>query len=437
MLENLSNKIKDALGKITKMGSVDKQAVDDLVEDIKRALLSGDVNVHLVDDFGKNIEKKAFEKLPAGMTRKEHVLKTVYEELTNILGSEKPVISLKPKKILLCGLFGSGKTSTAARIARYYKKQGLSCAVVCCDTVRPAAYEQLEQLAKKIGVQFYGQKDEPSAEVVLKNQLKKIKTDIIIVDSSGRDALDKDLIDEIMRLNDILKPDEKILVIPADIGQAAKIQAEAFHKALNVTDVIVTKMDATGKGGGALTACYETNAKIMFITKGETPDDMEIYDPKKFVARLVGIPDIETIVEKAKAAGLESSAKKIMKADFDLNDFYEQIAGVGQVGSFSGIADMLGVGNKVPKDMLEKQQEKTKKWKFILDSMTPKEKNNPDLIDASRTRRIAKGSGTSEPEVKEFLNNYYKTKKMSKQLGLSKMRQGDMAKLLRKGGLKF
>jgi len=419
------------------MGSVDKQAVDDLVSEIKRALLSGDVNVHLAEEFGKNIEKKSFDKLPAGVTRKEHVLKTVYEELTNILGSEKPVISLKPKKILLCGLFGSGKTSTAARIARYYKKQGLSCAVVCCDTVRPAAYEQLEQLAKKIGVQFYGQKDEKDAPTVLKNQLKKIKSDIVIVDSSGRDALDKDLIDEIIKLNDILKSDEKILVIPADIGQAAKVQADAFHKALAVTDVIVTKMDATGKGGGALTACYETGAKIMFITKGETPDDMEIYDPKKFVARLVGIPDIETIVEKAKAAGLESSAKKIMKADFDLNDFYEQIAGVGQVGSFSGIADMLGVGNKIPKDLLEKQQEKTKKWKFILDSMTVKEKNNPDLIDVSRTKRIAKGSGTSEAEVKEFLNNYYKTKKMSKQLGLSKMRQGDMSKLLRKGGLKF
>lgn len=437
MLENLSNKIKDALGKITKMGSVDKSAVDDLVEEIKRALLSGDVNVHLAEEFGKNIEKKAFEKLAAGVTRKEHVLKTVYEELTNILGSEKPVISLKPKKILLCGLFGSGKTSAAARIARYYKKQGLSCAVVCCDTVRPAAYEQLEQLAKKIGVQFYGEKNEKSAPTVLKNQLRKIKTDVIIVDSSGRDALDKELIEEIIKLNDIVKADEKILVIPADIGQAAKSQAEAFHKALNITDVIVTKMDATGKGGGALTACYATGAKIMFITKGETPDDMEIYDPKKFVARLVGIPDIETIVEKAKAAGLESSAKKIMKADFDLNDFYEQIAGVGQVGSFSGIADMLGVGNRVPKDMLEKQQEKTKKWKFVLDSMTPKEKNNPDLIDASRVKRIAKGSGTTEQEVKEFLNNYYKTKKMSKQLGLSKMRQGDMAKLLRKGGMKF
>ena len=162
-----------------------------------------------------------------------------------------------------------------------------------------------------------------------------------------------------------------------------------------------------------------------------------IYDPKKFVIRLVGMPDIETIVEKAKAAGLESSAKKIMKADFDLNDFYEQMAGVGQIGSFSGIADMLGVGNRVPKDMLDKQQEKTKKWKFILGSMTPKERSDPDIIEQSRIKRIASGSGTNEAEVRELINNYYKTKKMVKQLGLSKMNPGNMAKILRSGGFKF
>ena len=267
--------------------------------------------------------------------------------------------------------------------------------------------------------------------------MKKIKADIIIVDSSGRDALDKELINEIIAINSVLKPDERILVIPADIGQAAKEQADAFHKALGISDVIVTKMDATAKGGGALTACYATGAKIKFVTLGETLDDMEIYDPKRFVIRLVGMPDIETIVEKAKAAGLEEKAEKIIKADFDLNDFYEQMAGIGQVGSFSGIAGMLGLGNKIPKEMLDQQQEKSKKWKFMLDSMTPEEKQNPDIIEQSRIRRIAKGSGASETEVRELLSNYHKTKKMSKQLGLSKMRQGDIAKLLRRGGIKF
>ncbi|MFH0837440.1 MAG: signal recognition particle receptor subunit alpha [Candidatus Aenigmatarchaeota archaeon] len=437
MFESLSEKIKGALGKIARAGHVDKAVVDTLIEEIKRALLSGDVNVALVEEFGKNIEKKAFEKMAPGMTRKEHILKIVYDELTHIMGDEKPVISLKPKKILLCGLFGSGKTTTASRLAKYYKKQGLRCAVVCCDTVRPAAYEQLEQLAKKVDVQFYGEKGERDAAGLLKRVMKKIKSDVIIVDSSGRDALDKELINEITAINDVLNPDERILVIPADIGQAAKEQADAFHKALGISDVIVTKMDATAKGGGALTACYATGAKIKFVTLGETPDDMEIYDPKKFVIRLLGMPDIETIVEKAKAAGLEERAHKIMKADFDLNDFYEQMAGIGQVGSFSGIAGMLGLGNKIPKELLDQQQEKSKKWKFMLDSMTPQERANPDMIKEIRISRIAKGSGTSELEVRELLSNYQKTKKMSKQLGLSKMRQGDMAKLLRRGGIKF
>ena len=437
MFESLSEKIKGALNKIARAGHVDKPVVDQLAEEIKRALLSGDVNVALVEEFGRNIEKKAFEKMPPGMTRKDHILKLVHDELTNIMGSEKPVISLKPKKILLCGLFGSGKTTCAARLAKYYKKQGLRCAVVCCDTVRPAAYEQLEQLARKTDVQFYGEKGEKDPAALLARALKKIKADIIIVDSSGRDALDKELINEIIAINSVLKPDERILVIPADIGQAAKEQADAFHKALGISDVIVTKMDATAKGGGALTACYATGAKIKFVTLGETLDDMEIYDPKRFVIRLVGMPDIETIVEKAKAAGLEEKAEKIIKADFDLNDFYEQMAGIGQVGSFSGIAGMLGLGNKIPKEMLDQQQEKSKKWKFMLDSMTPEEKQNPDIIEQSRIRRIAKGSGASETEVRELLSNYHKTKKMSKQLGLSKMRQGDIDKLLRRGGIKF
>jgi signal recognition particle subunit SRP54 len=229
------------------------------------------------------------------------------------------------------------------------------------------------------------------------------------------------MIGEIKSMNDALKPDEKILVLPADIGQAAKEQADAFHGALGITDVIITKMDATAKGGGALTACYATGAKVKFITTGETPDDMEIYDSKRFVTRLIGLPDIETVVEKAKAAGLESKAEKIMKADFTLDEFYEQMEGMQQMGSMSQLADMMGIGGKVSKDMLEQQQEKMKKWKFILQSMTVKEKDNPDMIDASRVKRIAKGSGTDEAEVRDLLSNYSKMKKMSKQLGLSKM----------------
>jgi len=435
MLDSLSNKIKESLHRLTRLGSVDKEAVEELIRDIQRSLLSGDVDVKLVFQLCENIRSRALDNIPSGMTRKEHVVKVVYEELTRILGEVKPEIVLKPKKILLIGLFGSGKTSTAAKLARYYQKRGLRPALVCCDTVRPAAFEQVQQLANSIDIPFYGEKGEKNSAIVLKNSLKKIKTDIIIVDSSGRDALDKDLINEIKELNDILKPDEKILVLPADIGQAAKQQAEAFQKALSITDVIVTKMDATAKGGGALTACYETGAKVKFIAIGETPNDLEVYDPPKFVARLIGLPDLETLLEKAKAVGDEKLAKKIIKADFDLNDFYQQMESMQQVGPLSSIADMLGIGSRISKDALAVQQEKIKKWKHILNSMTPAERADPDIIDQQRVRRIARGCGYSESDVRELMNNYNKTKKMIKQISPGKMRPGDINKLMK--GFRF
>src|SRR3989338_5404116 len=249
MLGSLSGKRREGMDKLTGKGNVDKAAIDDLTRDIQRALLSADVDVSLVLELSERIKKRAGGELPAALTRKEHVIKVVYEELTEIMGKEKSSIDLKPKKILLCGLFGSGKTSTAAKLARFYQKKGLKPFLICCDTFRPAAYEQLEQLAKRIDVPFYGEKGEKDPSKVLKNALKNAKGDVIIVDSSGRNALDSGLIDEIKDINKILGADERILVIPSDIGQAAKQQAKAFHEALDISDVIVTKLDATAKGG--------------------------------------------------------------------------------------------------------------------------------------------------------------------------------------------
>lgn len=437
LLKGLSERLRQSLDKLTQLGSVDREAVEELVKDMQRTLLSADVEVLLVFELTEKIKKRALEKIPPGLTRKEHVVKVVYEELTNIMGKEKPEISLKKKKILLCGLYGSGKTTTAAKLARFYKMKGLRPALVCCDTARPAAFEQLEQLANKIDVAFYGEKKEKDASRILYNALKKVHADVLIVDSSGRNALDEDLIKEIKNLNDLLKPDEKILVIPADIGQAAKAQADAFHEALGITDVIVTKLDATAKGGGALTACNMTGANVVFVTVGEGVDDLQIYDPKKFVARLIGFPDLETLLEKARAVVDDKKVKKIIKGDFDLDDFYSQIETMQKMGPLGQIMDMAGLGRLAKRaGNLGDQEEKMKKWKFILQSMTIEEKRKPEIINASRIQRIARGSGRSEHEVRELLSNYNKMKKVMKRISPGKMKRGDIASMLRQLGMK-
>lgn len=442
MLKELSEKLRQSIDKIARLGVVDRAAIDELVKDIQRSLLSADVDVALVFDLSEKIKNRSMEQLPSGLTRKEHVIKVVYEELTNIMGKEKPQISLKPKKILLAGLYGSGKTSAAAKLARFYEKKGLKPVMICCDVVRPAAYEQLQQLASRIDVLFYGEKGNKNAADVLKNALKKVSGDVIIVDSSGRNALDKDLVDEIKSLDAVLlacdnREYEKILVIPADIGQAAKQQASAFHAALGITDVVVTKLDATAKGGGALTACNATGAKVKFLTIGETVEDLQAYDPEKFVARLIGFPDLETLLEKARAVVDEEKAKKVIKGDFDLEDFYAQIESMQKMGPLSQIMDMAGLGKLASKaGNLNVQEQKMKKWKYIMQSMTLEEKRNPDVINPSRLHRIATGSGTQEQDVRELLANYNKMKKVMKKLSPGKLKRGDMSALFRQLGMK-
>ena len=435
MLGGLSNKLRDAIDKLTR-SNVDRQDIDELTRDIQRSLLSADVDVQLVFDLTEKIKKRLGDKVPEGLTRKEYSIKVVYEALTDIMGREKAVVELKPKKILLCGLYGSGKTSTASKLARFYQKKGLKPFLICCDTVRPAAYEQLEQLARKIDVPFYGEKGEKSSPRVLKNAMKKINGDVIIIDSSGRNALDNSLIDEIKELNDIAKPDEKILVIPSDIGQAAKQQATAFHDALGISDVIVTKLDATAKGGGALTACNLTGAQVKFIAVGETPEDLQQYDPEKFVSRLLGFPDLETLLEKARSVVDEKSAKKIMKGDFSMDDFLVQIESMQKMGSMSQILDMAGLGKvAAKKGNIGEQEEKMKRWKYAIQSMTQAEKQDPDMINSSRVRRIAAGSGVKESEVRELLANYNKIKKMMKQFSPGKMKRGGLGSLFRQFGM--
>jgi signal recognition particle subunit SRP54 len=432
VLDKLGSSLKDTLAKIAKSMFVDDALINELVKDIQRALLASDVNVQLVFDLTKSIKERAKEGPAAGLTKKEQLVNIVYEELTNFLGKEPRDIRVekKPTQIMLVGLFGNGKTTTAGKLAKFYKKRGNKVAVIQTDTWRPAAYEQLEQLAGQVGVDFFGVKDSKDPVAVYNSFKEKLKGyDIVIVDTAGRDALNEELVKELNDLNAAVKADERILIMSAEVGQAAQKQAETFHSTVHVTGVVITRLDGTAKGGGALSACAVTGAPVLFIGVGEKVDEFERFDPKRFVSRLLGMGDIETLLEKAKEAipsdRAEDLGKRMLKGDFNLLDLYEQMQALKKMGSLGKIMDMIpGMGKlKIPKEALDVQQEKLGLWRHAMDSMTQKELEEPDTIDGSRVQRIAAGSGLSVSDVRELLKQYAQAKKMTKMFKGGKMKK--------------
>jgi len=451
VLETLGNSLKNTLSKIAKAIFVDEKLINELVKDIQRALLQADVNVKLVFDLSNKIKERALkEDTPAGLTKKEYLVKVVYEELVNFVGKEEGKIEIKskPTKIMLVGLFGSGKTTQAGKLAKFYTKRGYKVALVGLDTHRPAAMDQIEQIAKKANVPVFLDKKEKNPLNILKKFEKEFnKYNIIIIDTSGRDALSKDLIEEIKNINKAVKPEENLLVISADIGQAAQKQAQAFNESCGITGVIVTKMDGTAKAGGALTACSATDAKIKFIGVGEKLDDLEVFRPEGFISRLLGMGDLEALLEKAEQAiskeDAEDLGKRFLKGEFNLIDLYEQMQAMSKMGPLSKITEMIpGFSQlKMPKEMLKVQEGKLKKWRFIMDSMSREELEDPDIISITRIDRIAKGSGTSTKEIRELLKQYRQSKKMAKLFkgGSPKNMERMMKKFSGKGmqGMKF
>ena len=427
VLEKLSNSLKNTLSKIAKSLFVDEKLINELTQDIQRALLQADVNVNLVFQLTKKIKERALEEKPIkNISQKEFLIKIVYEELTNFLGKEKSEIIIERKKpfiIMMIGLFGSGKSTSCGKIANYYKKRDFKVATLGLDVHRPAAPEQLKQLSDQIKIPCYIDEKEINPVKIYKKFEKEFKNyDILIVDTAGRDALSQDLINELEKLYNLIHPDENLLVISADLGQAAQSQAEAFHKASHITGVIVTKMDGTAKGGGALSSCSATQSKIKFIGTGEKVNDFEVFNPPGFVSRLLGMGDIELLLEKAQEAISQEDAKhlekKLLKGEFNLIDLYEQMEAMKKMGPISKIAEMIpGFSQlKLPKDMLQVQEEKLKHWKFALDSMKKEELENPDIIDHSRLERISKGSGIPTSEIRDLLKQYKQAKKMMKML---------------------
>ncbi len=441
VLEKLSDSLKNTLQKIAKSLFVDEKLINELIKDIQRALLQSDVNVKLVFDLTERIKKRALEEeAPKGLTKKEQIINIVYDELVNFLGKEphKIEIAQKPFKIMLVGLFGSGKTTTAGKLAKFYTKRGFKVALVGLDVHRPAAMDQIEQVGKNANVKVFSDNKIKDAIEIWKQFADEYKDyDVIIADTAGRDALSKDLISEIEDVHKIISPDEVLLVISADIGQAAQKQAEQFHKSCGITGVIVSKMDGTAKGGGALTACSVSGAPIKFIGIGEKIDDLEQFNPQGFVGRILGMGDLEALLEKAKEVikveDAEDLGKRFLKGEFNLIDLYEQMEAMSKMGPLSSIMEMIpGMSQlKMPKEMLQVQEQKLKKWKIAMASMTKKELEEPDIIDGSRVERISKGSGITVGEIRELVKQYRQSKKMVKMFKGSK---GDMSKFMKKFG---
>lgn len=440
MFDSLGKGLSGVIRKLVTGTSIDKKAVEEILQDIRKLLLQSDVDIKLTNELVENIRRNALEeKVPSGMTLREHVLKVIYEELVKLLGGKSADLAGK-KRIMLVGLFGSGKTTTAGKLAKHFIKQGMKPGLVALDFHRPAAPQQLEQLGKQLGVPVHIEYNkDPYAGA--KNAMEKFsKLDVLIFDTAGRNALDSQLADELKKLTEIIKPDEVLLAIPADLGKVAKVQAEEFHKIAGVTGVIITKMDGTAKAGGALAATSVTGAKVKFIGVGEKLEDFEMYDPTRFVSRLLGLGDLQTLLEKAKEIEIKKeSVEKIVEGKFTLADFMEQIEAMEKMGPMSQVLGMIpGMGGRVKEDVLKKQEEKMKKYKHIIQSMTKDERNYPDLINASRIKRIAKGSGKTEAEVRDLLNQYQMMKKMMRQLGgKAGMQRGQLKNLASQFGFKF
>ncbi|MFX1293631.1 MAG: signal recognition particle receptor subunit alpha [Promethearchaeota archaeon] len=428
-IKEFGKKISNAFRKLLRLPLVDKKAVEELIKDLQRALLTADVNFTLVNNLSERIRERTIKegaKKPPGISLRDFTLKVVYEELTNFLGKKSYPIKIATGSstiILLVGIQGSGKTTSASKLSLYFKKKQFKTALVCADTYRPGAFDQLSQLAEQIEIPIYGEPESKDSVSIAKNGVKNFvneKKQIIIVDSAGRHKDEKDLMKEMIKIEKEIKPHEIILVIDGTLGQQAAKQAYAFNQATQIGSIFVTKLDGSAKGGGALSAVAATEAPIKFIGTGEHVNDIEKFDPKSYVGRLIGIPDLNMILEKVKEAEIPIAKElqtKFLSGRFSLKDMYDQMKSVRKMGPIGKLLQMLGLGAKLPDGISNVAEEKLDLWKYIMDSMTEKEMNQVKIINRSRVNRIARGSGTNPQNVKELIQQYNMFKKMMKKFG--------------------
>jgi signal recognition particle subunit SRP54 len=450
MFEKLSEVLRKTTDRIANAVFLDKKVVDSIVKDLQRVLISADVNVSLVLEITQKLKKVAYDERLKGVEKREHLIKILHDELLNILGESKEIKLGKQNKFMMVGLYGSGKTTTISKLALYYSKRGQKVCAVGLDVHRPAASDQLKQLCNKQNIACFVDKNEKNPVRIWKKFESEIKKyGVVLVDTAGRDALDDFLIKEIGSINKIVKPTESFLVLSADIGQTAKKQVQTFKEAVKISGIIITRMDSTAKAGGALTACYEAKVPVTFIGTGEKPHDFEVFNPKSFLSRLLGMGDLESLIEKIKSVTDEKKLKKTQKnlqeGKLTLRDVQANLESMESLGNMDKILGMIpGLGKvkeKVSSEQINQQQKKLKNYKNAISSMTEKEIENPEILEKQTTRiqRIAKGSGTSTTDVRTLIKQYKMIKELAKSQGEISEKgfdQKTMMKLAKKFGKK-
>jgi len=443
VLEGLGEALRNSLRKIAGASHISPKLIKELVKDIQRALLQADVNVKLALKLSKEIERRALEeKPPAGMTGKEHVIRIVHQELVKSLGTPR-ILNLKSQRIMLVGLYGQGKTTTCGKLAKYFQKKGMSVGLIAADVHRPAAFDQLSQLGEKLNVPVYGEKDSKNAPELVKNGIEELdEREILIIDTAGRHSLDEELITEMKDLSKIVNPNETMLVLDAAVGQQAGPQASAFHEAVGVTGVILTKLDGTAKGGGAISAVAVTDAPIMLVGTGEGLNDLEALDADRFIGRLLGMGDLQSLLERAEEViesdKAEDAAKRMMSGKFNLIDLREQMEAITKMGPLGKVMEMIpGMSSMSKGANIEETQKKLETYKVMMNSMTNYELENPKEIKKSRIDRISKGSGVEPMEIKSLLKYYNQMKKMMGSMGGNRRMQQKLIRQFESGDMKL
>ena len=445
VLADLGRRIRDAINKLGQATIINEDELNIMLREVCSALIESDVNVRLVKQLRENVKKTIdFDEMTGGVNKRRLIQRGVFKELLKLVDPEvQPYQPTKGKAnvVMFVGLQGAGKTTTCTKLAYYYQKKGWKTCLICADTFRAGAFDQLKQNATKARIPFYGSYTEVDPVVIAMNGVDKFKSDgfeMIIVDTSGRHKQETSLFEEMLQVSNAIKPDNVIFVMDASIGQACEAQARAFKDTVDVGSVIITKLDGHAKGGGALSAVAATRSPIIFIGTGEHIDEFELFKVKPFLQKLLGMGDIEGLVEKVSEMGLEDNEeliKRLKQGQFTLRDMYEQFQNIMKMGPFSQIMSMIpGFGpDFMTKGNEQESVSRLKKLMTIMDSMADGELDHPkanDLFSKEGTRlgRVARGSGTSIGEVKELLSQYKKFADMVKKMGSMKglFKNGDM-----------